>query len=453
MHCCSFELDRYHYNRPRLKNIEKGCQFGVPEDELVSVSGEKWCVFHLPKILKKEWSPSRIRHFNNAIHNHILSAKKNNKLADLSGVVFPGTISFQFKEEEKTYLPGILFIRSVFLGDISTENCVFEDIVHFNEATCDGQALLYGTIYREEVHFDYSCLGPNIHLGGSVFENHAYFQRAIFPSNAWLSNIIFKGRCWLQNAQFGSIVHFNDCVFTGEAEFSVCGKHRNEDPFIFSIIRFRGSRFCNRVSFANRTFSNTLDLENVIFKVAPEFHGCMFHQDTSFKGAIFNDRGKTNRGVVLDVYPREVDAARAYRTLKLAMENIRNKEEQARFFALEQESIRADSNTPKSIKLLSWLYGITSSYGQSIIKPLMLLAVMFMLFFATYVAITMDIQGGMALEKNLLFAFQQIFRPFSCIVQKGNPIFLVIFGIMHSVVNITLIAFIAIALRRRFRIG
>jgi hypothetical protein len=95
----------------------------------------------------------------------------------------------------------------------------------------------------------------------------------------------------------------------------------------------------------------------VRFNKAPIFHGCELHQDTSFEGAQFPPASGSE------------EAARAYRTLKLA-------------FRLEMEE-----ETLRETDLKRWLfkaYKYTSDYGFSIARPLLLLAILWLMFAQIY---------------------------------------------------------------------
>jgi hypothetical protein len=94
----------------------------------------------------------------------------------------------------------------------------------------------------------------------------------------------------------------------------------------------------------------------VIFEVAPLFHGCELHQDTTFDGAVFPKPSGNN------------DAARAYRTLKLAFSKQQAVREEQRFFRLEMEE-----ETLRETGLKRWLfvaYKKFSDYGFSVVRPL-----------------------------------------------------------------------------------
>lgn len=451
---CVFELDRYVYYRPRLQGLTHGCQFD--EDEVVSAGGARYCVFHLPPKEKKNWTNARIEGFNNQIMEILNLARIRKQLADLSGVVFPGAIRFGSNDRNLTPLPGTVFLKAVFLDDADFRGVVFEDIVLFDHSRFHGQALLYNVRYEGEAHFSHAQMGSNVHLGDSLFNNHAYFQGTHLAVNLFCSNTTFQGRAWFQSALLSGFAYFQDCTFTGEADFSI--GNAEEKRLSFKNVTFAGSHFCGRAAFTNRRFLGQTDFSNATFEVAPEFHGCVLHQDTDFSGAGFLDRGKVTISPNLGAGSRQVSAARAYRTLKLAMENIRNSEDEARFFAYEQECVRADPNTPTSAKVVSWCYDKTSDYGQSIHKPLFfLLGASLAFFLINYITLGGHYVGFSRgaydyLTRVSRFTLRQIVQPFSLIQQEETPFLNSALAIVQGLLNLIFISLTLVAIRRRFKI-
>ena len=66
----------------------------------------------------------------------------------------------------------------------------------------------------------------------------------------------------------------------------------------------------------------------------------------------------------------------AFRTLKLAMESNRDRIEEGRFFRLEllARRNRRDAAVPRWERWASWLYEVSSDYGNSIARPLVWIA-------------------------------------------------------------------------------
>ncbi|MGY8958027.1 MAG: hypothetical protein ACKVKG_00575 [Alphaproteobacteria bacterium] len=211
---------------------------------------------------------------------------------------------------------------------------------------------------------------------------------------------------------------------------------------------FNNSYFCTLVTFSNRNFSHGAFFEGCTFAMAPNFYSAKLHQNTTFENSSFEDTSG-NR------------AARAYRTLKLAMEEHRARNEEAVFYSLEQQSLRNSSETPIFVKLLSTAYDWFSEYGQSPARALAWLSVFTALFFTAFIFI----HGGWT-DFDTLFAFsiEQIVRPFFIWTSAGGEAACNLFGssklfgirltaTLHSILCLTTLTLFFLAIRWRFRRG
>lgn len=169
----------------------------------------------------------------------------------------------------------------------------------------------------------------------------------------------------------------------------------------FYEVNFHRAKFLGKVSFNNRNFKDETDFSDCLFFSAPGFHNCKIHQDTNFFNTIFTDVKSKN-------------AVRAYRSLKLAMEQHHAREEQANFYALEQQSLRNQATTPNWVKWSTLFYEIVSDYGQSPIRPLLGLFLSTCIFYLVY-------SGNTDFSRRLLhsidiwrFTIRQLIQPFSC---------------------------------------
>lgn len=509
-----------------FEDFGPGCQFegsGLLTD--FWGEGDHRCPFHLPPDVvdgrgrkKREWGEEDIDAFNNAVIQYITQAIKKDKPADCTGVIFPGAISFQSLSEDRQTLPPISFANAKFsdhtkftgvrfsartsfleahfgnstdfrnanFGDrVSFERGQFGNSVTFGGATfgkgVNFAAARFGTgarfskttfgpeAYLGEVNFVSNVtfrraqfgkdavfasaqIGPGSQFGETVFDDGLSFERAAFGGGIKFGHATFGGRANFKDAIFTNYVVFDGSHFKGHADFSA---HTPGESF--PNIGFREVRFDHIVRYSNRNFRNSTDFSNAVFGVAPDFHGCSLHQSTLFTGAKFLDR------IDSEV---EIDAASAYRTLKLAMEELRARNEQARFFALEQKALRASGQIKGWNKLFSWLYELTANYGQSFIRPLVCLLVAFAVFFGLYLWIDASCVGidqiacpnGTRvpnIRDNLNYTFQQLFLPFQPFRQRAsdNDIRLVksMLAAFHSVLNFTFLALFLLALRWRFK--
>ena len=298
-------------------------------------------------------------------------------------------------------------------------------------------------------------------------DGYAHFANAQFTGgHANFENTQFTGgQANFENAQFtGGNARFRNAQFTGgPAIFSTRPMEEGKDAFHgfdMSNAIFVGDRWKIQIDFTNRKFTAKTNFSNVTFPRPPMFHGCELHQDTNFDGAEFPDT--TSEG-----------AARAYRTLKLAMEKVRSRQEEALFYALEQKSLRAKAGTHRLMKLVSWLYEKSSDFGQSFARPLIGLALVTLCSWFIYLRIAIDPIGdagfterilqGAELGETLRFALAQLFRPFSAWTATGQTAAIKLLKVapglglamaaFQSLASLVFLGLLTLAVRWRFRRG
>ena len=198
------------------------------------------------------------------------------------------------------------------------------------------------------------------------------------------------------------------------------------------------------------------DFRGTRFEKAPRFEGCTLHQHTIFsKDTKFKDT-------------KSDGAAQAYRTLKLAMENHRARQEEAMFYALEQKRLRAAENRDMSLweATLSWLYEKAANYGRSSQRPFWLLVALTVLFWGIYAIVASPgIGPDRALDLGLIwesagFSVQQVVLPFWAWRLGAPPdwwphgwLALRVIAGFQSVFSVILLALVILAIRWRFRRG
>ena len=204
-------------------------------------------------------------------------------------------------------------------NDLSRKNCAnFEDVNSSNE--------LVGEISFRSFHFG----------------RRTSFKRATFQEKTSFID-----------ANFGDFSSFHQAKFYKDSLFRSSAKN-NDGSFL--RIRFSYCRFEGKADFSNRLFLGSSSFKGTNFGVAPIFHGCELHQDTSFEGAEFPKPTGSEQ------------AARAYRTLKLAFSNQQAIREEQRFFKLEMEEETLRETGLK--RLLFKAYKTFSDFGFSITRPL-----------------------------------------------------------------------------------
>lgn len=447
------------------QNRTSGCQFDVAEDELIEFAGRNWCLFHLPvragdvESEKSEWDSARIDKFNKAIFDRIDEAKSANVLVNLARVVFPQHISFEQYNGDKNSLPSMQLDRAEFVGDVFFrdfgedawfDGVIFRSRASFAGSTFGGEARFREVKFHRYAQFSRAIFSRDVCFMKAKFMGDAWFRAATFGGRADFRNAIFQPQAYFHEATFKGDVWFQEATFNSDAWFP--GKPTVEGADIFPMaVGFRGASFKRRAVFNNRRFLDSADFCGATFSIAPEFHQAVLHQDTSFDRAKFLDCKGTD----------EVDAARAYRTLKLAMASVRATDEEASFYGYEQQSIRSKPDTSRTVKMFSRLYELTADYGQSLALPgfwlLYTALFLFPLLYAFLFGPAMWVDGVSVLR----FTLQQVFQPFSTFrsgavvpgVDQAVPLGLALLSAAHSLLTLSFLTLFLLALRRRFRLN
>ena len=482
------------------------CQFlyEFHENELIDVDGKKLCPCHAPledengnPTEKESWTDDERANFYAIINNFCRNATEKQEHLDLSGVIFPSGVNFrgmEFFDVDFSYTQfngGVDFRDTRFRGKSTkfyntrfhfradfretrfySGKATFRD-VQFGEAADFGNALFEGVISFQDAQFSAGARFENAkftgesgaYFGGTRFEMSATFndaqfeavtdfQDARFNEDVIFGKARFNKEAIFQNAQFISQARFQNITFNGRANFTAPGN--NDDASAFGgKVDFEDSEFLDEVDFENRKFQRATSFKDCAFHQAPRFHNCRLHQNTDFTAAEFLDT--TSAG-----------SAMAYRTLKLDMEEKRARQEQLRFYALEMKSRRSRENR-KFLKFISWLYEVTSDYGQRIFLPLAWLVYLFLLFTLFYAVKLKELPNLDAASIPSLafhFSIKQIVRPFGVFGSSSSSGFwgkippsslltlpLIIAATLQSFLSLVLLLLSALAARWRFKIG
>lgn len=335
------------------------------------------------------------------------------RAVDFSGCKFLGRLSFAPKKIQTEVIFGI--------SEKTKEGPNFDGGAYFKDVTADinfDNAIFFGY-----AHFD-SIFSMKTQFINCKFLENADFDRASF-SILKIINSTFHRACSFKDCIFNGATLFQETIFVSAPDFSKSDPASNSE-LTFNEIQFFGCWFFNGGNFRGRKFLTTglfgattnghaidknklleiagsltyqiteasneatanqrtsaktisrlLDSQKfrkrcsgkTVFLGIPDFHGCKFHQDTSFVGTEFE-------------VPPGNDAARAFRTLKLAMEQLKSSHEEQKFFRLEMEADRP--TLPGFRPWISRIYQITSDYGFSLWRPVAWLIGLSLMFGMAY---------------------------------------------------------------------
>jgi hypothetical protein len=461
--------------------------------------------------------------------NHIKQSEATNKIA----IFYNLKLNDINISHQKIYVP-LMFISCVFKGICKlTDNSYLYPIIFystiFNQLSKFKLSLFYNgaafinCLFKGAVSFErIKFLANNI----KYLKREANSLEINFPNTFNFNNIVdFLGTKFFKdvtfmNSNIGCSILFasyknHHTAFHGECDFA-CNfeetenillndsneTYQNQEIIIkldtFHHIAFLGVKFHGNLTFENRKFEKKTIFKEVIFEKAPKFHNCHLHQDTDFQGSEFRDTFTEG-------------AERAYRSLKLMMNNKSARREEGMFFSLEQRSLlntplkkynnkiidfirfKVNSWIVRSVsksynnnnlvvnyidtmvdehehhagfylslteKLISYLYLILSNYGQSIQKPLLILCFCtFVAFPFFYILIyNQQISNSSSWGNALHISLQQLFKPFEVyssrysVAKQDLSFVFYLTTTIQSMLNIGLITLFVLAIRARFKV-
>lgn len=487
------------------------CQFGFDEQP-AHFNGKYYCIWHLPYDGKRKWSAWQREEFQRLLADRIDNAAKGKEALDLVGVVLNIPLSVrglvfyrvdlrgarvvneldcrQITVHEAIIAQGLVvkdkasfdnatlgsatFVGATFQGPVSFHELKSEGAIDFDDAVFHGYAVFTGATFSQRASFKNASFKVEASFYLANFLDSALFNRAIFEGATPFDEAKFSKRASFVGATFKTYVEFKDCVFLDHTDFrdasfsSHVGFARSifAKAAIFSVIdsqtaklpdsSWAGAVFKDAVSFENREFSTKGDFSGAEFNKAPNFHGCAFHEAMVFPiESAFRERGGD-------------DAAKAYRTLRLAMEKLSARIEVGQFFALEQDALR---NTPGRLRrnewLMSWAYAKLSDYGRNALKPLIALIVALFLcagIYACVVSPEVSLEAKVdhdLLWRSLVFSIQQVAQPFwvwrqpteTILVNTSGstPLYVALIATIQSVFALVLISLSLLSIRWRFK--
>ncbi len=445
--------------------------------------------------------------------------------ASFNNAIFKGSTDFS----GCNFKGGSAFCATIFLSNTTFHGTTFESYAHFHKTRFTkppdfGEANFstdkyFGGAEFKDMKFPRESLFVNAKFNNSEWDNvkfgrGANFSLAIFYESKFY-NVVFSSKTSFDNTTFDDVTlsktHFKDNVsfsgcmfkrnisfegstFEKDADFSVPQPDQDSTNIrsSFSEISFEGAEFLGDVTFANRRFTHKTSFAEAVFHGLPGFHDARLHQDTDFRGAKFlgtkaliNELRESKpkgswifttswrawrRQKKVERNKRASQLERAYRTLKLFMQEKRAHNEEGLFFALELECRRLQSTVPLFERWFATLYKGFSGYGESLTRPIflwLLTQAMFGFVYGWCIAHSNEPEW----QDVARFTLEQSVRPFaiwseryrSAYEQSGGWIanylgqetfpFLELIASVQAIISLSLIFLFFLALRRRFRMG
>lgn len=250
--------------------------------------------------------------------------------------------SLTFDEFSSSGNSGVTF-EAVSIGDLSLRRAQLNGILSLMNVHVTGDAKFDAATFRQ----------------GIVAKECTFDGVASFVNTALLQAATFDGTKFLRNANF----HIEPTTLDPQRS--------NADQMHFSS--FVGARFQERARFDRRRFIGQVAFTGAHFQVAPEFFDVEFADEVDFERATYGSITKDNAA----------EAERRYRALKLKVSEKQSHRQELIFFAQEMAAKRW-TERDAGIAFLHACYGALSGFGQSVGRPLIGLACVYLLFAALY---------------------------------------------------------------------
>jgi len=498
-------------------------------DELiVDPDGRLWHIAHVPfrwkdgTPAKLAWTPDQEAQLQAIFNRRLLhsltntadEAAKRQYIALFYGIVAPrlvvpnGRLNAHILEA---------CVRGRFEISRISENslvmgCLFHDQVSIIQAKFDGNATFESNRFLGRI----CCLTCEV-AGDATFHESIFFGRNVFDE------LVVKGKLGFTRGDFRGPASFDNSTFHRAVEF-YRSEFQDEVTFAGTTFESRSSfdivSFRSRFSFENADFKDAVfftsinwpELKpchggtsqyerafyNTRFKGSAVFHGSGFGHHAAFDGAVFDgsvlidsvgereakaqfdielSAAKTSTDVPEDRLERLRGGAYA---LRHAMEKASDKKREFLLYRFELMVRQCQTKTPSWERKLSHLYQISSDYGTSIGRPLLLMLALTVFFTFIYSLIGGFSTGAFSLHRPLdLVAgdWTPVFRGISFSVGRTFPfgpwtiqssdfqqaligsgatlssVLVRVLGTSQSIVAAVLVFLSALAVRRRFQIG
>jgi uncharacterized protein YjbI with pentapeptide repeats len=246
----------------------------------------------------------------------------------------------------------------------------------------------------------------NVQFRIAQFSVDAYFDGAIFSGEADFSGATFKDKAKANfiSAKFKDKANFLSVTFNGTADFTKAKfKHVANffDATFEKVVIFSGATFGARALFIKATFNGIAD-----FDAFTEFCG-----ETNFESTTFESICSFNRATSTECIPsflgtqyktapliegfkipwvkgQPKDNIEKYRQLKKIAIDGANHEQELRFFGFETHC-KIYLEYPALTRFSIWLYWVFSNFGQSLLRPLGALVLVWIVAAAITISTTM----------------------------------------------------------------
>jgi uncharacterized protein YjbI with pentapeptide repeats len=329
--------------------------------------------------------------------------------------------------DQSTFGGGAFFTGTRFRPGLSFEHATFEG-ADFSAAIFDKNASFARATFRRTVDFgaDASSFDAAERAPGEVSD--ISFHGAVFGADASFANRLFRGAAVFDRTVWRGAPLFHGCTARQGISFSgaifPCLERADWDydweTYEANLIDLTG--YARRAEFLA---ARQMRLDAMEPPLDPRWLRAWRRKrqrwtDVEVRATGHDSFEKLRHDDKRGLERRYADMERAFRTLKLLMENGRSKTEEARFFRLELVARRRRFNrrmVSRSEIFFSYLYSFFSNYGESLLRPLFGLALnvvvstLFLFWISVSTSIPTSWQTRIVSSTSL--AAKNAFQPFS----------------------------------------
>jgi hypothetical protein len=255
-----------------------------------------------------------------------------------------GPSSFDF--QSAIFLEDVSFCRNIVtLNLISSQ---FHKMLHLMVNTEIRTLLLQKCIFRRGLNINAIKIHQDIEASEMKCHGEFSFNRTTVGGNSSFKNSVFSQRVWVYANSFEQMVSFDNCTFHNTAQFLSC------------------------------SYAQTVHFENSTFSMVPEFFQSNISPE-SVAGIVVKYSRDPKRYKWIFHRASRFEDAQAYRQLKQMAVTRQDHAAEQRYFAQEMRAKRWHEETHIANLSINYLYEMVSNYGQSILRPFILLwAVVFL---------------------------------------------------------------------------
>jgi uncharacterized protein YjbI with pentapeptide repeats len=359
----------------------------------------------------------------------------------------PGWVSFKRVVFERP----VSFARFIFSGIANFVQGAFFRDADFGEAVFCSEAHFESSRFSRDVRFHKTAFSGIADFRETRFSNDARFNEAQFCGIASFDWATFFGGTYFDKARFSNDAHFSEAVFSGtsfsEAVFFRDAQFRTT-KFICSAA-FNGAEFKYRTFFTHTEFRGAVpDFRDAKLSEVTEWHGATWPPAPHERVTAWDHAYAFSR-----VAPQ--DQVYAYEKLKAEMERLKKHADEQFFFAKELRARRALEPALSLKWLLYFAYEKFGGYGQSVVRPLIFLAIFWaagaglFAFFPAAAGRPLDYEDAAHLSLVNLIPFLP-YKPGDEIM-KHLAAWAEWFGILQAILGAALLFLFGLALRNLFR--